>query len=56
MNTDSHENTSLYGLDDIASMFAQVKQCKALDIAIVSMERGAALLRLPFSQSIVGDP
>ena len=56
MTTDSQENTPLYGLDDIASMFAQVKQCKALDIAIVSVERGTALLRLPYSQSIVGDP
>ena len=32
MTTDSQENTALYGLDDIASMVAQVKQCKELDI------------------------
>ncbi|MEC8137095.1 MAG: hotdog domain-containing protein, partial [Pseudomonadota bacterium] len=35
---------------------AQVKQCKALNIAIVSMGRETALFRLPYSQSINGDP
>ena len=56
MNTGSQENTPRYGLAEIASTFAQVKQCKALNIAIVSMGRETALFRLPYSQSINGDP
>ena len=56
MNTGSQENTPRYGLAEIAYTFAQFKQCKALDIAIVSVERETALFRLPYSQSIVGDP
>ena len=56
MNRGSQENTPRYGLAEIASTFAHVKQCKALDIAIVSVERETALFRLPYSQSIVGDP
>ncbi len=43
-------------LDAVASMFGQIKHCRALDIAIVSVERGSALLRLPYSDRIVGDP
>ena len=52
----ARKNTPRYGLAEIASTFAQVKQCKALDIAIVSVGRETAPFRLPYSQSFVGDP
>ncbi len=51
------ENYSAYrGLDDIGKMFAQVKQSVALSLSIVYVERGASMMRAPYSDNIVGDP
>lgn len=45
-----------YELDAIGAMFVEVKQSKALGLSIVYVERGASLLRVPYSDDIVGDP
>ena len=43
-------------LDDVARMFGQIKQSVALGISIILVERGSALLQLPYSDRIIGDP
>ena len=51
------DNYSAYcSLDDIGEMFAQVKQSVALSLSIVYVERGASLIRVPYSDNIAGDP
>lgn len=43
-------------LDDIARLFGQIKQSVALGISIILVERDSALLQLPYSDRIIGDP
>ena len=43
-------------LNDVARMFSQIKQSVALGISIILVERGSALLQLPYSDRIIGDP
>lgn len=43
-------------LDDVAAMMREIAHCRTLGIAVVSVERGSALLRLPYSARFVGDP
>ena len=56
MANGQQDTTPLYGLDAISTMFSQVKQSVALGLSIISVERGTALLRVPYSDRIVGDP
>lgn len=48
--------SDLRDLDDIAAMFSQVKHCMALGMSVITVERGNALVSVPYSYRIIGDP
>ena len=56
MRDTNRNNKNYYALDAIGEMFSQVKQSVALGLSVVYVERGASLLRVAYSDKIVGDP
>lgn len=56
MSDTPNTEEKLRQLDEVAEMFGQIQHSIALDLSIVSVERGSALLRLPYSDRIIGDP
>jgi len=50
------DNTELHALDTVTELFHEVAQCQALGMQVVSVERGNALVRMPYDPRHVGDP